>query len=171
MNCINKHFTLKSGLLLLCFIFTINLCAQKKVNSNSSYDTKFQPSLRKKGKAIDLTRFYLDSAQYLTDKSPLRAIEFVNKAIERSLKENNTSNESYAFLILGNIHFQLEQYDLAAGNYQKSIDAGSIRQEYTSNQSQDFANPALFNAYKNLPDKLLSKLNEKSLQFKHELSA
>ena len=69
------------------------LYAQKKYSSFTS----------KSFSDVDSASYYLDSAKYLSDKKPLLAINYINKAIELSIKNNNQANEASAYVILGNI--------------------------------------------------------------------
>lgn len=77
---------------------------------------------------------YLDSAQLLTNKAPLRAIDHINKAIELSIRTNDKNNEALSYCILGNIQQNLGQHDLAIENYQKCISTSSVStMGYSSN--------------------------------------
>jgi len=95
----------------------VNNSLEKK----SSYSQKKSRSFSKKGDYSAITYFYLDSAKYYSDKNPLRAIDFINKAIEQSISEKDKATESSAYLILGNIQQGLKQHDLAIENYKKCL--------------------------------------------------
>ncbi len=88
----------------------------------------------------------LDSAKYLADKSPLRAIEFLNKVIEQSIKLNDKANEGSAYLILGNIQQSLGQHDLAIENYRKCIAVYNYRSKSKYGSVNNTTEPNVFNA-------------------------
>lgn len=105
-------FKRKTILSITLLILSINvLYAQKKYSSFKS----------KSFSDVDSAAYYLDSAKYLSDKKPLIAINYINKAIELSIKNNNEANEASAYVILGNIQQQLGQHDMAITNYKKAI--------------------------------------------------
>lgn len=92
----------------------ITFCVKAQIQSNSI--PKFYQSQNKK--AIQL---YLDSARLLSHKTPLRAIDKVNKAIELSLEDKNTEGEAESYYVLGTIQQYLSQHDLALDNFQKCL--------------------------------------------------
>ncbi|MFL5753260.1 MAG: tetratricopeptide repeat protein, partial [Bacteroidia bacterium] len=100
-----------------------NFIALGQVNQQNSSNAQNSLGTKKsvKFQSQSLLEMYLDSARYLADKSPMRAVDFINKAIEESINTNNREKEALAFLILGDIQQQLGQHDLAVENYQKSI--------------------------------------------------
>jgi tetratricopeptide (TPR) repeat protein len=111
----------------------------------------------------------LDSAKYLADKSPLRAIEFLNKVIERSIKLNDKANEGSAYLILGNIQQKLGQHDLAIENYRKCINVYSYKGKSKFGSVDNVSEPNVFSANKqmaisyielNNPDKAEDHINK-----------
>lgn len=136
-----KHF-----LILLVFCATMAMQAQK----NSLFSD------------VDLSRqlssAYLDSANYYAEKNPLRAIDFINEAIEQSIYNNDKATESAAYLILGNIQQGLRQHDLAIENYRKclNVSAPVPRKFKSSSRSYDkgtsrIQNPSTqFQAYKQM---------------------
>lgn len=95
---------LAAWLVIFC---AISVCAQGKFDRVSENRSKISS--------------YLDSAQLLTNKAPLRAIDQINKAIEASIQNNDKTTEGLSYSILGNIQQNLGQHDLAIENYQKSI--------------------------------------------------
>ena len=102
---------------------------------------------------------YLDSAKYLAEKNPLRAIDFINKAIEKSIKDNDKPNESLAYLILGNIQQKLQQHDLAVENYRKCINVFNVRSKVKSFSVSSSNEPSVFNAHKQMAVSFI-ELNE-----------
>lgn len=92
----------------------ITFCVKAQIQSNSI--PKFYQSQNKK--AIQL---YLDSARLLSHKTPLRAIDKVNKAIELSLESKNPEGEAESYYVLGTIQQYLSQHDLALDNFQKCL--------------------------------------------------
>lgn len=120
---------------------------------------------------------YLDSARYWSEKNPSKAINYINKVIELSLKENNREDEAAAYVILGNIQQRLGQHDLAIGSFKKTVGLLSENQDQkkterfsyekkvvskakTSNVSSN--NETLFLAYKEMASSYLAlnKLQE-----------
>jgi tetratricopeptide (TPR) repeat protein len=137
---------IKTGLWIVAVLFFLSesLCAQSK---NSSY----------RSSNGSLIREYLDSAQYLASRAPFRAIDKINKAIELSLNENDKNNEGLSYWILGNIQQNLDQHELAADNYRKSI--ASLATLSRSKKMSQYSSPeslaTLFKAYKHLTISLL----------------
>ena len=139
---------LLTGFLSGCFF--IEATAQRN-SSNNVYKSYQQPF-------IDSVSIYLDSARSLSDRSPAKAIEIVNRAIELSIRNKDRAHEATAFLILGNLQQQLEQHDLAIANFQKSINGsrGKSVGKKELKASSSSANPDLFEAYKQLAVSLLA---------------
>ena len=111
---------------------------------------------------------YLDSAKYYSDKNPLRAVDFINKAIEQSITENDKTTESASYLILGNLQQRLQQHDLAIENYKKCINVYAVVNKKVFNSPSNGDPSTLFNANKQMAisymelndlDKALSKIN------------
>lgn len=71
----------------------------------------------------DSVILYIDSAQSLASRSPLKAAEIVNKAIEWSIRNNEPINESKAYFVLGNIQQNMAQHELALAQFRKSMQA------------------------------------------------
>jgi hypothetical protein len=88
-------------------------------NSNSLRKVSYNPNYQIK----DSVSIYIDSAKRVARKYPLKAVSVINKAIEWSIRSNDPVHESQAFLVLGEIQLNLEQYQLAADNFSKSIRA------------------------------------------------
>lgn len=126
---------------MLCFVFAA-LNAQNNSNttpvqnSNSLYQKK-QVQTNNENSTTSYSRKneftynnglrYLDSANYYTEKVPLKAIDFINKAIAQSINENDKATESSAYLVLGNLQQSLQQHDLAIENYNKCINVSQVR--------------------------------------------
>jgi tetratricopeptide (TPR) repeat protein len=113
----------KNPVLVLWLLLTaVVSSAQIQQQSNSTYQQSLntsQNSSRFQGfSRIDV---YLDSARYLSDKAPMKAVDYINKAIEQSIGEGDAKREAQAFLILGDIQQHLDQHDLAVENYKKCI--------------------------------------------------
>lgn len=70
---------------------------------------------------------YLDSANYYSGKAPLKAIDYINKAIAQSIHENDKATESAAYLLLGNLQQNLRQHDLAIENYLKCLQVSQTK--------------------------------------------
>lgn len=70
---------------------------------------------------------YLDSANYYSGKVPLKAIDYINKAIAQSIHENDKATESAAYLLLGNLQQNLRQHDLAIENYLKCLQVSQTK--------------------------------------------
>jgi tetratricopeptide (TPR) repeat protein len=156
----------RSILLLLGLLPCLGLFSQTNTTQqyNSSY---YQQNSSVKGKiqnyqAKSLLDMYLDSARYLADKSPLRAVDFINKAIGESINTGNREKEALAFLILGNIQQQLGQHDLAVENYRKSIKRLGDDRKKSSASRGNSSETTLFNACRNAALSLieLNKLDE-----------
>ncbi len=145
---IKTVYSLILGLALFCFVCKIQAQSKKL----SSYSDTRQSS----GKLIS---FYLDSAQYLSDKSPLRAIDKINKAIELSIGDDDKNNEALSYWILGNIQQNLEQHAMAVDNYKKCINtllpATTKKAVKFTKESNGESIQTLFNAYKHIAISLL----------------
>lgn len=114
----------KSTYTLLAIIFWASVFAQvpQQIQQNSS-SYKSNSYQQQKYIQRSLLDIYLDSARYYSGKEPLKAVEYINKAIEESIKTNNSEKEAQAFLILGDIQQNLGQADLAIENYKKCLSA------------------------------------------------
>jgi len=126
-------------------------------------DVTTSSGLFKKKQVNNPSSSYLDSAKYLADKNPLRAIDLINTAIELSIINNDVSGESTAYLILGNIQQNLGQHEMAITNYKKCISTLSQQQKKKIRQPPNYQNiNTLFSANKNLAASLneLNKINE-----------
>jgi len=125
------------AIVLCLFIFL-------KVDAQKSLVRKMQ-----KGRVVDSVGIYLDSARYLSNRAPLRAIDNINRAIELSITRDDKTNEAKAFLVLGDIQRNLTQYDLASESYKKILILLSPKKTgklfYMEDNQQ-----TLFTAYKNL---------------------
>ncbi|MCD6066991.1 MAG: hypothetical protein K0S33_1817 [Bacteroidetes bacterium] len=124
-------------------------------NSTKQQNSVYQPKTVQNGKGgffqtTSLLDAYLDSARYLSNRSPMKAVDFINKAIEESINTNNREKEAQAFLILGDIQQHLGQHDLAVENYKKSIGALDIQKKKKINYSSVANQVTLFNAYKQM---------------------
>jgi len=130
-------------------------------NNNQSQSNSLQSFSKKKSPGYGSGSYYLDSAQYYTEKNPIRAIEFINKAIEESIRLNDKNKESLAYLILGNIQQGLMQHDMAVENYKKSINVSVRRSNLKLSYSGTENELTLFNAYKQMAVSLI-ELNDLS---------
>lgn len=63
----------------------------------------------------------LDSANYYLEIDPQRSFDFVESALEISLKSQNTFNEALCYQILGRINTRLQQFDIALDYYNKVV--------------------------------------------------
>lgn len=166
---------------MLLLIAAVMLCfasfSQTNQSQNSQYQNyqnqsqvpqqnSMQNSIKKR--SVSYSSPDLDSAKYLADKSPLRAIEFLNKVIERSIKINDKANEGSAYFILGNIQQKLGQHDLAIENYRKCINVYSYRSKSKLGSFNNTSEPNVFYANKqmavsyielNNPDKAEESIN------------
>lgn len=73
----------------------------------------------------------LDSAQHFLDINPQRSFDFVEAALELSLKSNDSFNEALCYQILGRINTRLEQYDIALDYYNKVLNKMSPQDPVT----------------------------------------
>ncbi len=119
------------------------LNSTNSINPTNSSNTQKQSFQYQKPSVLDM---YLDSARYLSNKAPMRAVEFVNKAIEESIKTNNREKGAVAYLILGDVQQHLGQHDLAIENYKKTIKELSSQKK--TNSSGNSTQTTLFNTYK-----------------------
>lgn len=111
--CLHSN-TMKKMYVLVCLFTSLGLNAQVKISNN----TLQKNSIPGTAKTIQL---YLDSARLLSHKTPLRAIDKVNKAIELSIENNATEGEAESYYVLGTIQQYLSQHDLALENFQKCL--------------------------------------------------
>lgn len=145
--------------------YIVLICLTVSLNSVFAQKNSL-PSRSKKSFTVDSAAFYLDSARILSDKAPIKALNYINKAIEESIRNNNTSNEAAAYIVLGNLQQQLEQHDLAIGSYKKSISALADKSEKKDSYSKPAgANKNIFIANKQLTVSYiaLNKFNDASI--------
>lgn len=93
---------------------------------------------------------FLDSASYYSEKAPLKAIDYINKAIAQSINDHDKARESSAYLILGNIQQSLQQHELAIENYLKCIGASQGKNKVKSAYSLPLSQETAFQANKHL---------------------
>ncbi|MDP2384807.1 MAG: histidine kinase [Bacteroidota bacterium] len=159
-----NHIKGSIGLIAFCLFALLHPTAfsqsqlnqQNSINQQNTTPQKQSFQFQKNG-MLDM---YLDSARYLSSRLPMRAVEFINKAIEESIKTNNREKGALAYLILGDIQQHLSQHDLAIENYKKTIKELSNPKKLSSfgNTNQT----TLFNSYKHAAVSYieLSKLDE-----------
>lgn len=98
----------------------ITVKVQKDPTQTLSDVKKFMPS--NKRKSVDLFRTYIDSAKFFLKTDAKKSIEFVTQALESvSGDRASKTQHSIAQETLGDINMHWEQYDLAIGNYKRSI--------------------------------------------------
>ena len=161
---ISRCFTKVFPLMILCLIFG-NIEAQ---NNNSSY---YDAKKGSQQQYADSVTIYLDSAQSISAKAPLRAVSYINRAIEISILKNDVSGEGRSYLALGTIQQDMSQHSLATANFKKCIQTLTSSKggnEYKKKVSR--SNPVnydnvLFDAYLQLASSLevLNK-NDEALQ-------
>lgn len=102
-------FFLPRFLMLLLFTASTTLAFGQKLSKRSSTAS-----------TLDSTMVYIDSALVLSSRSPLKAIEIINKAIELSIRYSESFNEAKAYWVLGSLQQQLSQHELALNQFRKS---------------------------------------------------
>lgn len=117
----NIKISARLVVLWLTVLLYASAFSQSQLNQTNSINqqntnTQKQSFQFQKPSVLDM---YLDSARYLSNRSPMRAVEFINKAIEESIKTTNSEKGAIAYLILGDIQQHLGQHDLAIENYKK----------------------------------------------------
>lgn len=121
--------------------------------TNSSQQNEMQQSnsnVFKKRSEFGYTSRYLDSAGYYSEKVPLKAIDYINKAIAESINEHDKAKESSAYLILGNIQQNLQQHELAIENYLKCMTISQVKSKAKGSWSPPVSQETLFQANKRL---------------------
>jgi hypothetical protein len=93
---------------------------------------------------------YLDSARYYSEKVPVKAIDYINKAITQSINEHDKAKESAAYLILGNIQQNLQQHELAIENYVKCINVSQTKTKSKVASFTSVSQETLFQANKHM---------------------
>lgn len=93
---------------------------------------------------------YLDSARYYSEKAPIKAIDYINKAITQSISEHDKAKESSAYLILGNIQQNLQQHELAIENYVKCINVSQTKNKSKVVSFSSVSQETLFQANKHM---------------------
>lgn len=126
---LNKIITFKSTFISSLILWMLCL--------NVVYAQKYSSSKLKRYQTIDSASIYLDSAKYLSDKSPFLAIKYLNRVIELSIKDNDKKNETAAYIILGNIQQQLEQHSLAISNFKKAIGYSQDKKKSAAFEKQE----------------------------------
>jgi tetratricopeptide (TPR) repeat protein len=143
-------------LILFLFYFLIgnkqsaSAQTQNSTQSNSSFQNSVyeQKSNSLRLQNTNLLEMYLDSARLLANKAPMKAVEFINKAIEQCISSDDRENEAVAYLILGDIQQGIGQHDLAIENYKKSIKVLSLTRQKKLGKSSINNNATLFTAHR-----------------------
>jgi tetratricopeptide (TPR) repeat protein len=63
----------------------------------------------------------LRQAEELYQKDPGSALDLIEEALLMAIRQNNLNAQGASYELLGDINFQLRQYDLAAANYQRAL--------------------------------------------------
>lgn len=127
-------------------ILALSVLFQLLICPTSSAQIKKSPRLTQNPNELFA---FLDSAQALATKEPYRAIDFVNKALEISITNNDKTAEALSYKTLGSIQQQLGHNDLAISNFQKAIDILETKQKsLTSYSSFGNSNIDLFEVYR-----------------------
>ncbi len=132
----------KYVILVLAVLVTAKNFAQNSISNTSSMQQTNSSNIQSQeflfvNKAgNDRIDQYLDSAEIFSKKNPLLAIEYINKAIEQSLIKNDKNKQAKAYAVLGDIQQNMNQNDLAAQNYNNSINIyNKINQVQSSNKN------------------------------------
>lgn len=122
--------------------------------TNSSQQNEMQDfnsnSFKKRSEFGYTSTRYLDSASYYSEKVPLKAIDYINKAIAQSINEHDKAKESSAYLILGNIQQNLQQHELAIENYLKCIAVSQVKSRMKGSWPPPVSQETLFQANRHL---------------------
>jgi two-component system LytT family sensor kinase len=110
---------------LLFMWFFIQMDAQQ----SQQYSKMRMPDERKN---IELL---LDSAETIIVSAPLKAFDYVEKALELSITGHDQVSETKCYVMLGRISYNLQQYDLAVSYYLKALSMPSGRDEYVFNKT------------------------------------
>jgi len=78
---------------------------------------------RKLGSAYSQIPAYplLDSANYYLKSDPALAFDFVLQVMDRAIKGKDGNAQGECYLVIGNINYVVEQYDLAVDNFSKAL--------------------------------------------------
>ncbi len=71
-------------------------------------------------------RYLLDSAKYYQNSNPDKSIAFVENALKKVGKRGNAKDISNAYTILGDVYFNIKQYDLAVSNYEIALNFNKL---------------------------------------------
>lgn len=85
--------------------FAFNLSAQKKMSSYSRHQSNPM----------------VDSARIYEQSNPALAFDFIEKALEQAIQLKDIQAEVDCYTVIGNINYNLQQFDLAIENYQKAL--------------------------------------------------
>lgn len=86
------------------------------INSNAFSQSKVRNSFNRQH-----SNTQIDSARYYIYTNPTLAFDYIEKALEQAIVENNQEKEALCYSIIGEINFGVQQYDLAVNNYTKAI--------------------------------------------------
>jgi len=104
-KCLMINLKKYSVFIILFFISLITGAQNKKVSSYSRLPENTM----------------LDSAQFYEKTNPALAYDFVEQALEQAIKERNRNDEADCYAIIGNINYNVQQFDLAIDNYNKAL--------------------------------------------------
>ncbi len=63
----------------------------------------------------------LSQAESIFKKDPAKALDLIEEALLMAIRQNNLNAQGDSYDLLGDINFHLQQYDLAAANYQGAL--------------------------------------------------
>lgn len=131
--------------------------AQEKKKYTPIPKVESKNGFQKKTKRVDPSKKIFDlinQANQLAEKTPEKALDYVENALELSFKLKNKRGEGYSYNSLGAINYQLDRYGIAIENYQKAINIfqalGDEQGLYNSYKHQAMAYDASGNSDKAL---------------------
>ena len=105
----------KNGVIINSYVYDGSHQYEIEDNSNISYKSV-------KCKKDNLFQIQLDSANYYKKNNPFKSISFIENALEGlNSSRGNYSKIAKAYNVLGDVYFNLKQYDLAISNYITSM--------------------------------------------------
>ncbi len=95
------------------------------------------------GKSRRIESSYIDSAKFYIQTNPASAFDYALLAMNKAIAEKNREDEAECYIVIGNINYHVEQFDLALDNYKKALNIyQELKNIYKINETKELIGKA-----------------------------
>ena len=95
------------------------------------------------GKSRRIESSYIDSARFYIQTNPASAFDYALLAMNKAIAEKNRADEAECYIVIGNINYHVEQFDLALDNYKKALNIyQELKNIYKINETKELIGKA-----------------------------